>query len=73
MRVHQVVADAAGTTVPHTRGLMGLSGFFSYLYSNSYQYYAVAKDIVREEDVRVEYLASCSKDHDLFKGNPNSA
>ncbi|KAJ8878297.1 hypothetical protein PR048_018874 [Dryococelus australis] len=32
----------------------------------------VAKDIVREEDVRVEYLVRCSKEHDLFKRNPNS-
>ncbi|KAJ8876539.1 hypothetical protein PR048_020984, partial [Dryococelus australis] len=39
---------------------------------DSYQYYAVAKDIVREEDVRVEYLVRCSKEHDLFKVNPNS-
>ncbi|KAJ8895404.1 hypothetical protein PR048_000736 [Dryococelus australis] len=29
-------------------------------------------DIAREEDVRVEYLVRCSKEHDLFKGNPNS-
>ncbi|KAJ8875258.1 hypothetical protein PR048_023153 [Dryococelus australis] len=38
----------------------------------SYQYYAVAKDIVREEDTRVDYLVRCSKEHDLSKGNPNS-
>ncbi|KAJ8877154.1 hypothetical protein PR048_021607, partial [Dryococelus australis] len=38
----------------------------------SYQYYDVAKNIVREEDVRVEYLVRCSKEHDLFKGIPNS-
>ncbi|KAJ8866979.1 hypothetical protein PR048_032841, partial [Dryococelus australis] len=37
-----------------------------------YTYYAVVKDIVREEDVRVVYLVSCSKEHDLFKGSPNS-
>ncbi|KAJ8884397.1 hypothetical protein PR048_016254 [Dryococelus australis] len=29
-------------------------------------------DSVCEEDIRVEYLVRCSKEHDLFKGNPNS-
>ncbi|KAJ8875785.1 hypothetical protein PR048_023684, partial [Dryococelus australis] len=42
------------------------------LHLNSIVSGTVSRDIVREEDVRVEYLVRCSKEHDLLKGNPNS-
>ncbi|KAJ8897694.1 hypothetical protein PR048_003044, partial [Dryococelus australis] len=33
---------------------------------------SIVSGTVLREDVRVEYLVRCSKEHDLFKGNPNS-
>ncbi|KAJ8885218.1 hypothetical protein PR048_011414 [Dryococelus australis] len=39
---------------------------------NSNMTVTVLSDIYSEEDFRVEYLVRCSKEHDFFKGIPNS-